>query len=93
MVNGSNNDRMIQFRLNGPMKRAPQRGYMPGDVCLLRVSMIICLFPAHEQIRTVENGWTLDVYSEDWPLVEKAFRGAFLGNKVFAVDSEADDAS
>ena len=78
-------DCMIEFRLNGPMNRAPKKGYLPGEKCLFRVNMILCLFPEHRQIRTIENGWTLEVYEEDWDKVEKAFRSNFLGGKVHAV--------
>lgn len=79
------NDYMIEFHLNGPMHRAPTRGYALGDICLLRISQIMCLFPAHQQVRTIEHGWTLDVHADDWERVEKAFRSQFLGNHVFAV--------
>ena len=69
-------DRMISFRIKGPMNnRLPNVGkYQPGEVCYLRIGMILCLFPAHHQIRTIENGWTLEVFEEDWQKVEKAFR-------------------
>ena len=77
-------DFMIQFRLRGPMHRAPTRGYAPGEECLMRIMTIACLFPAHQQVRTVD-GLTLDVYAEDWNKVEKAFRNAFLGNEIKAV--------
>lgn len=80
------NDRMIEFRLKGPMNnRLPNVGKsQPGERVLFRVSMILCLFPEHCEIRTV-NGWTLEVYEEDFPGVERAFRGMFLGGKVHAV--------
>ncbi len=80
-------ERMIQFRLNGPMcNRLPNVGkYQPGEVCLLRVSAIMCLFPEHRQVRTIEHGWTLHVFEEDWDTVEKAFRSAYLGREVHAV--------
>ena len=42
----------------------------------------MCLFPEHRQIRTVESGWTLDVWEEDWLKVEKAFRATYLGEKI-----------
>jgi hypothetical protein len=57
----------------------------PGETVLMRVSQIMCLFPEHRQVRTVENGWTLTVFEEDWPKVEKAFRSAFLGGKVHSI--------
>lgn len=81
------NDRMIEFRLKGPMNnRLPNVGKpMPGEKCYMRVSMILCLFPEHQQIRTVENGWTVDVCDQDWEKVERAFRNAYLGGKVHAV--------
>jgi len=81
------NDRMIQFRINGTMNnRLPNVGrHMPGEICLLRISQIMCLFPNHKQIRTVEQGWTLDVYEEDWEKVERAFRNEYLGREVKAI--------
>lgn len=82
-------DFMIEFHLNGPMHRAPTGGYALGDVCLMRMSQIMCLFPAHQQIRTVEHGWTLDVHVDSWDKVEKAFRRQFLGQKVVALDNSA----
>lgn len=79
-------ERMIEFRLPGPMNnRLPKVGkIMPGEVCLMRISAMLCLFPEHRQIRTIENGWTVEVYEEDWEKVEKAFRSAYLGGKVHA---------
>lgn len=76
---------MVEFRINGPMCRAPKRGHEPGEKCLMRVSQILCLFPEHRQVRTTESGWTLDVYEGDWDKVERAFRSAYLGGKVHAV--------
>ncbi len=75
---------MVEFRLQGAMNnRLPNVGkQMPGEICFMRVSQMLCLFPEHRQIRTTENGWTVDVYEEDWAKVEKAFRSAFLGGKV-----------
>jgi hypothetical protein len=84
----SNRDeRMIQFRIKGATANAgPRIGKeTPGEVCLLRISAILCLFPEHRQIRTIEHGWTVTVYEEDWDRVEKAFRGAYLGREVHAV--------
>lgn len=80
-------DYMIQFRVKGPMHRAPKRGHAPGEACLLRIGLILCLFPASRQIRTTENGWTIDVYEDDWEKVEKSFRSQFLGNEVFAAQN------
>ena len=77
-------DYMVEFRLKGPMHRAPTKGFAPGEKVMMRVRSILCLFPEHHQIRTIESGWTIEVYEEDWPIVEKAFRNAFLGNKVTA---------
>ncbi len=57
----------------------------PGETCLMRVSAMMCLFPLHCQIRTIENGWTVEVYEDDWSKVEAAFRSAYLGGKVHAV--------
>lgn len=75
----SRDERMVQFRL------APvQVGRGPGEVVLLRVSQIMALFPEHRQIRTVEHGWTLGVYEEDWGTVERSFRSAYLGMPVHA---------
>lgn len=80
-------ERMIEFRLRGPMNnRLPNVGkYQAGESCLMRVSAILCLFPEHRQIRTIENGWTVDVFDDDWDKVERAFRHAYLGGKVHAV--------
>lgn len=50
--------------------------------------MILCLFPEHRQIRTNEHGWTVTVHEDDWPKVEKAFRSIYLGNRVYAMDTE-----
>ncbi len=33
-------------------------------------------------MRTIENGWTVEVFEEDWPKVERAFRYAFLGREI-----------
>lgn len=84
------NDRMIEFRLKGPMNnRLPSVGKsQPGERVLFRVSMILCLFPDHCQIRTIENGWTLDVHEEDFPKVERAFRSMYLGNQIKAQEVE-----
>ena len=80
-------DRMIEFRLQGPMNnRLPDVGkFQPGEACLMRVSAMLCLFPLHRQIRTIENGWTVTVFEDDWDKVERAFRNAYLGGKVHAV--------
>jgi hypothetical protein len=86
------NEIMVEFRLKGPIgNRLTKRGNevgknQPGELCLMRVSQMLCLFPAHFQIRTTENGWTVEVYEEDWPKVEKAFRAAYLGGKVSAAE-------
>ncbi len=66
-------ERMIQFRLADT-----------AEICLLRVSGILCLFPHHHQIRTIEHGWTIQVLEDDWERVEKAFRSAYLGREVHA---------
>jgi hypothetical protein len=66
-------ERMIQFRLADT-----------AEICLMRVSGILCLFPDHYQIRTIEHSWTLQVLEDDWPKVEKAFRSAYLGMPVHA---------
>jgi len=65
---------MIQFRLADT-----------AETCLLRISAILCLFPDHHQVRTIENGWTIQVLEDDWDKVEKAFRSAYLGREVHAV--------
>lgn len=75
-------ERMIQFRLDVPRINEPVR---PGEVCLMRVSAILCLFPEHRQIKTIENGWTVAVCKEDWDKVEMAFRYAYLDNEVHAI--------
>lgn len=79
-------DRIIEFRLEGAMSnRLGKVGkHEPGERCLLRVSMILCLFPECRQIRTIESGWTLTVYEEDFPKVERSFRAAYLGREVKA---------
>jgi hypothetical protein len=78
---------MVEFRLQEtPMPRGREREMQArGERCLMRVSQILCLFPEHFQIRTVENGWTVTVCEEDWPKVERAFRSAYSGSKVHAV--------
>jgi hypothetical protein len=81
-------ERMIQFRLQGILikNRLPDVGkYEAGEVCLMRISAMMCLFPEHRQIRTIEHGWTVTVFEEDWERVEKAFRSAYLGREVHAV--------
>lgn len=85
-------DRMIEFRLAGVMdNRLPNVGKRkPGEPCLMRVSAMMCLFPDHRQIRTIEHGWTVDVCEEDWSKVEKAFRSAYLGGVVRAMDAAAE---
>jgi len=77
-------DRMIAFRLKGPMNnRLPNVGKeMAGEMCFMRVGAIMCLFPEHRQIRTIEHGWTVEVYEEDWANVERAFRAEYLGMEV-----------
>ena len=80
------NDMMVEFRLNAFMEnRLGKVGkYAPGERVLMRVSAMLCLFPEHHQVRTIENGWTVDVFEGDWPKVERAFRYAYLGAKVHA---------
>ena len=80
-------DAMVEFRLKGPMNnRLPNVGKdTPGETVYMRTSAMMCLFPDHQQIRTIEHGWTVDVFFEDWEKVEKAFRSAYLGRKVHAV--------
>ena len=73
---------MVQFRLV-----SSQQGRI-GETCMMRVSAMMCLFPAHRQIRTIEHGWTVTVCEEDWLKVEKMFRYAYLGNEVRASGSE-----
>jgi len=80
----SRDERMIQFRLN-PIQNPIQTGG-EGEICLLRISAIMCLFPEHRHIRTIENGWTLTVCEADWPKVEKAFRSAYLGLPVHTAE-------
>ncbi len=74
MGTSAHNDRMIQFRLANT-----------AETCLLRVSMMLCLFPDHHQIRLIENGWTIQVLEEDWDKVERAFRHEYLGREVKAI--------
>jgi hypothetical protein len=45
--------------------------YPTHERILLRVSAMMCLFPEQRQIRTTE-----------WGKVEKAFRNAYLGNRI-----------
>ena len=80
-------DRMVQFHLEDTvMPRGREREMQArGEQCLMRVSAMMCLFPEHRQIRTIENGWTVRVCEEDWPKVEMAFRSAYLGMPVHAV--------
>ena len=88
---------MVEFRTKGPMNnRLPNVGKeTAGEVCYLRVGMIMCLFPEHRQICTTGHRWTLEVFSEDWPKVERAFRAMYLGGKVHAgvklQDAEIDE--
>lgn len=74
------NDRMIEFRIipSGTRGKLTERVYM-------RLSQIMCLMPDHHEVRTVEHGWTLTVFHEDWDKVERAFRNEYLGGKVHAV--------
>jgi hypothetical protein len=83
----SRDERMVQFHLDPtPMPRGREKEMQArGELCLMRVSAMMCLFPDHRQIRTIEHGWTVTVCEEDWPKVEKAFRGAYLGMPVHAV--------
>jgi hypothetical protein len=67
-------DFMVEFRIHLPTG--------PGQVCLMRVSAMMCLFPEYRHIRTIEHGWTVQVCEEDWPRVEKAFRSEYLGNRM-----------
>jgi hypothetical protein len=79
-------ERMVQFRLaptHMPRGRECEK-QAQGEICLMRVSAMMCLFPEHRQIRTIEHGWTVTVCEEDWPKVEKAFRSAYLGMPVHA---------
>ena len=81
-------DMMVEFRIKGPVMNNPLTNvgtYQPGEMVYMRVSAMLCLFPEHHQIRTIENGWTVDVFDKDWPKVERAFRSAYLGGKVHAV--------
>lgn len=84
----SNRDeRMIEFRLKGLLmnNRLPNVGKVkPRERCLMRISAILCLFPEHHQIRTIEHGWTVEVHPEDWEKVERAFRSAYLGREIHA---------
>lgn len=66
--------KIVEFRTKGPMNnRLPHVGAeMPGEVCLLRIDRIKCLFPVHRQIVT-DDEWTLDVFKEDWEKVVGAF--------------------
>lgn len=78
---------MVQFRIQGLLmnNRLPNVGkYAPGETCLMRLGAILCLFPEHRQIRTIEHGWTVTVFEDDWERVEKAFRSAYLGNEIRA---------
>ena len=80
-------ERMISFHLKGPMNnRLPNVGkYQAGETCLLRIGAIACLFPDQRQIR-MTDGWTIDVFEGDWAGVERAFRSAYLGNPVRAME-------
>jgi hypothetical protein len=79
-------ERMVQFHLDDhPMPRGREKEMQAkGELVLMRVSAMMCLFPEHRHIRTIEHGWTLTVCEEDWPKVEKAFRSAYLGMPVHA---------
>jgi pyridoxine 5'-phosphate synthase PdxJ len=65
------NDFMVEFHT-----------YPTHERILLRVSAMMCLFPEQRQIRTTESGWTVNVEAGDWGKVEKAFRNAYLGNRI-----------
>jgi pyridoxine 5'-phosphate synthase PdxJ len=71
------NDFMIEFYI-----------YPTHERILMRVSAMMCLFPEQRQIRTTESGWTVTVEATDWERVEKAFRNAYLGNKIRATGQE-----
>jgi hypothetical protein len=79
-------ERMVEFRLEDhPMPRGREKEMQAhGETVLMRVSAMMCLFPGHRQIRTIEHGWTVTVCEEDWPKVERAFRSAYLGMPVHA---------
>jgi len=69
---------MIEFHLEwtpGPRGRE-NKMQATGERVLMRISSILCLFPEHRQIRTIEQGWTVTVCEEDWAAVESAFRSA-----------------
>jgi hypothetical protein len=78
----SRDERMVQFHL--APNQAPHGRASQGELYLMRISAMLCLFPEHRQIRTIENGWTVEVCEEDWPKVERAFRHAYLGMPVHA---------
>ena len=68
---------MVEFRLNGSYGGPDGQ---PGETVLMRVSQMLCLFPDHQQIRAVSGlAWVINVFPEDWPKVEKAFRSAYWG--------------
>lgn len=65
------NDRIVEFRLRVSIGN---NKYQPGDRVLMRAGCILCLYPESLQIRTTESDLILDVYAEDYPHVERAFR-------------------
>jgi hypothetical protein len=79
-------DCMVEFRIDPtPMPRGRENEKQAhGETVYMRVSAMMCLFPDHHQIRTIEHGWTVTVCLEDWPKVERAFRACYLGGKVHA---------
>lgn len=43
------------------------------ETCIMRIDGILCLFPDRMQVRTIEHGWTLNVFEDDWEKVVGAF--------------------
>lgn len=67
-----------QSRMAVPLKDDVVRFHTQlGELCVLRLSQIMCLFPDRREIRTIEHGWTLTVHADQWERVMEAFLGAY----------------
>lgn len=60
---------LIEFKLR-------QGSSVHGERVVMPIASILCLFPDHRQIMTVQNGWTLDVSRDDWDRIEREVREA-----------------
>jgi hypothetical protein len=73
-------DKLVSFRIQPAVISAAMANPYTDEpeVCMMRMSCIMCLFPESRQIRTIEHGWTIQVFEEDWKKVETSFREQFF---------------